>query len=222
MKHLGPADRPREKLRRNGARAIGDNELLAILIGHGTARADALDLANRLLLASRGVHGLTRLAWDELAKTPGIGDAIASRIQAGIELGRRTLLRAPVLRRQIMSAQDAAEVLLPDHGAHPIEHFGVLLLDSRLRVIRAQEISVGTLDAAVAHPREVFRPAIAAGAAVVVLFHNHPSGDPTPTREDVELTRRLVAAGEVVGITVQDHLVLADARFASIRSIGGM
>ena len=200
---------------------LGDNELLATLIGHGTTRVNALELANRLLVKAGGLHRLSRLSVDELAATPGIGVAQASRIQAAIELGRRTLTRVPVLRRQILSASDAADVLLPEHGAHAVEHFGVLLLDSRSRVIRVHEVSIGSLDAAMAHPREVFRPAIAAGAAAVVLFHNHPSGDPTPTRDDIELTRRLAAAGEVVGIAVQDHLVLADAQFASIRGFRG-
>ncbi|HET9368962.1 MAG TPA: DNA repair protein RadC [Vicinamibacterales bacterium] len=222
MNDVIAGDRPREKLRRRGAAVLGDNELLATLIGHGSARANALELANRLLIRSGGLHGLTRLSVDELAGTPGIGPAQASRIQAAIELGRRTLTRATVLRKQILSARDAAAVLLPEHGAHAIERFGVLLLDSRLRVIRAQEISTGTLDATMAHPREVFRPAIASGAAAVVLFHNHPSGDPTPTQEDLDLTRRMATAGEVLGIAVHDHLVLADARFVSIREFRGM
>jgi DNA repair protein RadC len=217
MRDLAPQDRPREKLDRSGVGTLGDNELLAVVIGHGTAGASALSVAEGLLSASGGVHGLTRMTRDQIAAVPGLGAALASRVQAGVELGRRTLSRAPRSRPLIRGPRDAAELLLPQYGAHAVEHAGVVLLDARHRLVKVQQISVGSMDASVVHPREVFRPAITLGAAAVVLFHNHPSGDPTPSEDDLALTRRLDAAADVVGIDLLDHIVLADARYCSIR-----
>ncbi|MEZ5318615.1 MAG: DNA repair protein RadC [Vicinamibacterales bacterium] len=222
MKDLGPDDRPREKLDRLGARALGDNELLAVLVGHGTAGVSALAVANQLLAAAGGATGLTRLSRDELRATPGIGGAVAARVLAGVELGRRTLTRPPAERPQVLGPRDLAELLLPSHGAGSVEQFGVVLLDARQRVLRVVVVSTGSVDASVAQPRDVFRPAIAAGAVGVVLFHNHPSGDPTPSPEDVALTGRLFDAGRLLGIEVLDHIVLADATYCSIRHSGGV
>jgi DNA repair protein RadC len=211
-----PHDRPREKLERAGPDALGDNELLAVLIGHGTSRADALGVANRLLAAVGGVQGLTRMTTSELVRVAGIGGALASRIRAAVEIGRRSLTRSPTDRVQILSAHDAAEFLVPQYGAYPVERFGVVLLDTRMRVMGTRLLSKGSLDASLAHPREVFREAVGAGAHSVVVFHNHPSGDPTPSVDDVDLTRRLANAGELLGIRVIDHLILADTRYCSL------
>ena len=220
MKAVAPHDRPREKLQRLGAGALGDNELLAIVLGHGRARTTALDLANAVLGAADGAHGLVRTRYDELCAIPGIGCARAAQILAAVELGRRTLTRAARERVQIVSHRAAAEFLLPQYGNRPVEQFGVLLLDTKHRVLRTLVLSVGTLDASIVHPREVFGAAAAAGAAAVVLFHNHPSGDPKPSVEDVELTRRLAAAGVLMGIDVIDHLILADVRYFSFKEEG--
>lgn len=211
-------DRPRERLQRHGASALKDNELLALVIGHGTAKADALALANQILALAGGAVGLTRLSAEDLQAVPGLGLAMAARVRASVELGRRTLMRGPLLRQQIRSPTDLAELLLPEYGAHPTERFGVVLLDARSRVIRVHLVSTGTADSALAPPGAVFRPAVAAGAASVVLFHNHPSGDATPSSADLELTRRLTDAGAVLGIDVLDHLVLADTTYSSIRA----
>lgn len=216
MSALPTRDRPREKLEREGATSLGDLELITVLVGHGTAASDAMGLAERVLSAAGGIHALTHMSVDELCRVAGIGTALAGRIQAAIELGRRTLVTAAPARAPIRSAQDAARYLLPSFGSHPVERFGVLLLDSRHRVLRARLLSVGSLDASIGHPREVFREALGARAAALIAFHNHPSGDPTPTAEDVELTRRLVSAGAIVGVEVVDHLVLADTRYWSI------
>jgi DNA repair protein RadC len=220
MKAIAKHDRPREKLERVGPGGLGDNELLAIVLGHGAARADALELANALLAAAGGLHGLARATVDELCRVPGIGAARASQILAAIEAGRRTLLRGRRDRPQIAVPRDAAELLIPQFGAQRVEQFGVLLLDTKHRVLRTRVLSVGTLDASIVHPREVFREAIGSGAAAVVLFHNHPSGDPTPSQDDVLLTRRLVATGELVGIGVLDHVIVSEARFCSLRERG--
>ena len=220
MKAVAPHDRPREKLQRLGAAALGDNELLAIVLGHGRARSSALDMANMVLQATDGAHGLVRTRYDDLRAIPGIGSARAAQILAAVELGRRTLTRAARERVQIVNPRTAAEFLLPQYGNRPVEQFGVVLLDTKHRVLRTLVLSVGTLDASIVHPREVFGAAAAAGAAALVLFHNHPSGDPKPSQDDVQLTRRLAAAGVLMGIDVIDHVILADVRYYSFKEEG--
>jgi DNA repair protein RadC len=216
MKKVPERDRPREKLDRLGAASLGDNELLAIVLGHGAASAGALDLANAVLVSVGGLHGLARTSIDRLRRVPGIGAARAAQLIAAVEAGRRTLVRRPDDRKQILTPHDAAEMLLPQFGSREVEQFGVILLDTKHRVLRITLLSVGTLDASIVHPREVFREAASAGAAAIVLFHNHPSGDPAPSKDDVALTIRLVRAGLLMGITVIDHLILADTRFYSM------
>jgi DNA repair protein RadC len=213
-------DRPREKLGRLGVAALGDNELLALVLGSGTRRAGALALANLVLEASGGVHGLPACAGDELRRVPGVGEAKAAQVLAAVELGRRTLLRQPADRPQLLTPGAVAMYLLPEFGARPVEQFGIVLLDTKHRVLRTAVLTVGTLDRSVVHPREVFREASSARAAGIVLFHNHPSGDPTPSADDVALTRRLVAAGELMGIDVLDHLILTATRYVSLREMG--
>jgi DNA repair protein RadC len=217
MKIVALHDRPREKLERAGASAVGDNELLAIVLGHGAARSSALDLANIVLERSGGLHGLARATLDDLRRVPGIGRARAAQLLAAIEAGRRTLLRGRRDRAQMLSARDVAELLVPQFGARPVEHFGLVLLDTKHRLLRVSVVSVGTLDASVVHPREVFREAVSGGAAAIVLFHNHPSGDPRPSAEDVRLTKRLLAAGDLMGIDVLDHVVISETRFFSMK-----
>ena len=220
MKTVAPHDRPREKLQRLGASGLGDNELVAIVIGQGQPRASALDLANAVLVAVNGVEGLSRARPDDLTRVPGIGPARAAQVLAAVELGRRTLTRVGRERVQMKGPESVARLLLPQYGSRPVEQFGVVLLDTKHRVLRTTVVSIGTLDASIVHPREVFREATAAGAAALVLFHNHPSGDPDPSPEDVQLTRRLIAAGVLMGIDVIDHVILADARFCSLKEKG--
>ena len=222
MTDLAGHDRPREKLERAGAPALGDNELVAMVIGRGSVRASALELANRMLELAGGLHGLTRLTRDQLASTPGVGATAAGRVMAAIELGRRTLTRLPTERPRLTTPEETARYLLPLYGAYPVEQFGVLMLDTRHRLIRTRLLSIGSLDRSLVHPREVFREATAAGAASIVVFHNHPSGDPSPSTEDYALTRRLVSAGYLMGIPVEDHLILADAKYCSLRHAGQM
>jgi DNA repair protein RadC len=213
-------DRPREKLGRVGASALGDNELLAIVIGSGTTGASALDLADIVLAAAGGLHGLLRYGRDDLLRVRGLGAARAAQVLAAMEIGRRVLSRRPADRLQIRSPRDAACFLMPEYSARPVEQFGVVLLDTRHRVLRASVLAVGSLDGTSIQPREVFRHAVVASAAALVLFHNHPSGDPQPSREDVDLTRRMVAAGLLMGVTVIDHVVLGDGRYCSLKEAG--
>ncbi|MEO5739829.1 MAG: DNA repair protein RadC [Vicinamibacterales bacterium] len=220
MKTLSVHDRPREKLFRLGAAGLGDNELVAIVVGSGSRRASALALANDILETTGGLHGMARTSVDELRRLDGMGMAKAAQVLAAVELGRRTLLRCPPARLQFVNPRDAAAYLLPQFGARQVEQFGLMMLDTKHRLIRTSVVSVGTLDSSPAHPREIFREAASAAAAAIVLFHNHPSGDPQPSRDDLELTKRLVHAGEIMGIDVIDHVILADTRYFSFREAG--
>ncbi len=220
MKAIAPHDRPREKLDRLGAAGLGDNELLAIIVGHGSRQISALDVANLVLDAAAGVHGLTRVSRDELGRVKGVGAAKAAQILAAVELGRRTLSRTPGDRVQFDGPEDVAAYLMPQYGSRSVEHFGIVLLDTKHRVLRTRVLSVGTLDASLVHPREVFREATLGGAAAIVLFHNHPSGDPAPSGDDVALTTRLVRAGDLMGVDVIDHIIVADACYCSFKETG--
>ena len=220
MKDLSPDDRPREKLVRHGVAALGDNELVALVLGSGYRRTGALTVANALLASRGGLHGLVRSTCDDLARVAGIGRAKAAQVLAALELGRRTLAHAPSARIQLLKPRDAAAYLLPSFGSRAVEQFGVVLLDTKHRVLRTTVLAIGTLNTTVVQPREVFREAALGGAAAVVVFHTHPSGDPTPSPDDVELTRRMAAAGIVMGIDVVDHVILGDVRYWSFKEMG--
>ncbi len=220
MNDLSPDDRPREKLRRHGAAALGDNELVAVVLGSGFPGTGALAAANELLKTRGGLHGLARACCADLERVAGIGEAKAAQVVAALELGRRTLAHAPAARVQLRTPRDAAAYLLPTFGARPVEHFGVVLLDGKHRVLATTVLSVGTANATVVEPRDVFREAILGGATAVVIFHNHPSGDPSPSPDDVALTTRLAAAGTLMGVALVDHLVLGDVRYCSFKEMG--
>ena len=220
MKDLSPDDRPREKLWQHGASALGDNELIALVIAHGGRHGSALALANALLAAHDGLHGLSRCRSDDLARVAGIGPSRAAQIVAALELGRRTLTHAPAERIQLSSPHEAARYLLPRFGGRAVEQFGLILLDIRNRVIRTSVIVSGTSSSSNVEPRDVFREATLGGAAAIVIFHNHPSGDPSPSADDVDLTHRLVSAGILMGIDVVDHIVLGDVRYCSFKESG--
>ena len=220
MKDLAPGDRPREKLLRHGAAALGDNELVALVLGSGCRRTGALALANALLAARGGLHGMVRSTSDDLSRVAGIGVAKAAQLLAAVELGRRTLTRAPQARVPLRSPSEAAAYLMPAFGSRPVEHFGIVLLDAKHRVLRTTLLAVGTLNATIVEPRDVFREAALGAASAIVVFHNHPSGDPAPSADDVALTRRLVAAGALMGIDVVDHVILGDVRYCSFKEMG--
>jgi DNA repair protein RadC len=177
-------------------------------------------LANRLIEHAGGIHGFTRSSVTALCRVAGIGRARAAQVIAAIELGRRTLVRDTVERPRLSTPRQVAAYLLPEYGSSAVEQFGILMLDSKHRVLRIKLLSVGSLDSTIVHPREVFREAAAAAAAAIILFHNHPSGDATPSLDDIVLTTRIVAAGEIMGIDVVDHLILADQTYFSMMESG--
>ena len=219
MKELSLDDRPREKLLRHGAASLGDNELVALVIGQGSRRGGVLSVANELLVVHGGLQGLARSTPDGLSSVAGIGRARAAQIAAALELGRRALARGAQARLHLRDPSAAGGYLLPQFGSRPVEQFGVVLLDSKHRVLRTKVLATGTLNTTIVEPRDVYREAVMGSAAAVVVFHNHPSGDPTPSPEDVALTRRLAAAGVLMGIDLVDHIVLGDARFCSIKEM---
>jgi DNA repair protein RadC len=220
MKDLTPGDRPREKLLTHGAAALGDNELLALVLGSGCRGSNALAVANQLLAARGGLHGLMRSSVDDLSRAAGVGRAKAAQVLAAIELGRRTLTHGYRDRPQLLSPGETAAYLMPAFGGRIVEQFGVVLLDAKYRVIRTALVATGTLNSTIVEPRDVYREAAMGAASAVVVFHNHPSGDPTPSPNDVDLTWRLKAAGTLMGIHLLDHVILGDARYFSFKETG--
>ena len=221
MKDLAPADRPREKLLTHGAAALGDNELLALVLGSGSRNRNALAVANELLAARGGLPGLLRSTADDLRRAAGVGSAKAAQVLAAVELGRRTLSHRHRERPQLLKPAQTAAYLMPQFGGRAREEFGVVLLDTKYRVIRSAVVASGTLNTTIVEPRDVYREAAIGGAFAVVAFHNHPSGDPTPSPDDVDLTWRLRAAGSLLGIELLDHVILGDGRYFSFKEAGG-
>lgn len=217
-------ERPRERLLRSGAAALGDAELLAILVGSGGGGQTAVDVGRRLVaLGGReGVAGLCRLTADDLAALPGIGAAKAAALLAAMELGRRVAAGTPALPPRCRGPEDIAPGLMAEMAPLDREQFRVLLLDAKHGLIGSEVIAVGGLDHVPADPREVFKPAIRRSAAAVIVAHNHPSGDPEPSPQDMALTERLAEAGRVLGVPLLDHLVVGRGRYVSIASRGGL
>ena len=215
------SDKPRERLSALGPEALSDAELVALLLRTGRPGADAQSIASRLLSACGGLPGLARAEGSELAETPGVGPAKAASLLASLEIGRRLASRRLDPGSSIRSPADVFRHFHPRLRYAAQERFFVVLLDGRHRVLRHELVSQGTLTASLVHPREVFRPALREAAAAVVLVHNHPSGDPAPSREDREITERLMRAGEILGIPVLDHVVVAERGYSSLSEEAG-
>jgi len=217
IKELPADERPRERLEQYGPDPLSTAELVAILLNSGYRNVSALQLALHLLQKYSGLVGLARAELDALKAEKGVGLAKAARLAAAIELGRRLASSGIQDRPLVTSPEQAADVVMQRYGDREREHFGLLALDTKNRVIKEVVVSIGTLNGSMAHPREIFRPAILANAAAVILFHNHPSGDPTPSQNDISVTRRLMEAGRMMGVEVLDHVVVARNRFVSIK-----
>lgn len=224
IRTLPASERPRERLLAHGARALSDAELLAILLDAGRPGVTAVELAQRLLQrGARDGHPLLYLAEataEELLQEPGLGPAKVARLKAAVELGVR-LGQARARRPTVSSPAEAASLVMEEMRRLDREEFRILLLDTRNRLLGCEVVSVGSLTASIVHPREVFKGPIRRSAHAVILVHNHPSGDPTPSPEDREVTRRLAEVGRIVGIEVLDHIVIGDGRFVSLRDMYG-
>ncbi|MFS0727361.1 RadC family protein [Paenibacillus sp. 1P07SE] len=222
MRDVPSEDRPRERMMQFGAEALSHTELLAILLRTGTRSESAIHLASRILKECGSLSGLVDMSLEELTAIHGIGPAKAVQLRAGIELGRRLSRSGREERLTVRRPQDAADYLMEQLRYLKKEHFICLFLNTKNQLIAQETLSVGTLNASLVHPREVFRAAIKCSSASLVCVHNHPSGDPTPSPEDVALTRRLVEAGELVGIDVLDHIVIGEKSFVSLKERGLM
>jgi len=214
IKQLPPELRPRERLLAAGPSALSDGELLGLLFGIGSREKTAVELAGEVISEAGGLHGLYDVSVHELMQVNGIGEAKACIILAAVELGRRIgQVRNPG-RPMISSPADVDRLLRGRIANLDRENFVVVLLNTKNEVIGTPTVSVGTLSASLVHPREVFKPAIRASAASVILAHNHPSGKVEPSREDREVTRRLGEAAEILGIEVLDHVIVGDGYFS--------
>ena len=216
-----PADlRPRERLREVGAGSLSAAELLAIILRTGTKDESVLELAHRILMDPRGLRFLAEAALDELCEIRGMGLAKAAQVKAALELGRRLACLDMELKPVINSPQEASVLVMEEMCYLDREHFRVILLNTKNRVIGIDQVSVGTLNASLVHPREVFKRAVQKSAAAIILVHNHPSGDPSPSPEDMQITQRLCEAGRIIGIEVLDHVIIGDHVFTSFKEKG--
>ena len=219
VRDLPKEERPREKLIQRGAASLSDTELLAILLRTGTSSVSVLHLAEEVLAKyqDKGLVSIMNISPQEIASVHGVGLAKAATIVAAVELGRRLSTRAAQKLEKIEGPEDVARYASPLLRFEQKEHFLVMLLDVRNRVLAMPTVSVGSLTASVAHPREIFREAIRYSAANMILIHNHPSGDPTPSREDIQITKQMMKAGEIMGIPVLDHVIIAGDGFLSLK-----
>jgi DNA repair protein RadC len=213
-------DRPREKLLDRGAAALTDAELLAILLRTGNAGASALDHARILLTQFGGIKGIDDAPARELSAIKGIGSAKSAQLKAGLEIGRRLGREKWEAGRSLRSSEDVFRHFAEQMEKEKRELFYVVLLNNKNKKIREVKISEGSLTASLVHPREVYNPVIRESAAAVIFVHNHPSGDPAPSPEDIEITRRLKQVGEVMGVRVLDHVVIGHGRYYSFSDRG--
>lgn len=214
------ADRPRERLLRQGAKSLSNQELLAILLRTGTKDESVLVLANRVLSTFERLHQLKHATIEEMVAIKGIGEVKAIQILAAIELGRRLSQKQNDDKYTVRSPQDAAAYLMPDMTSLSQEHFVVLFLDVKNQIIHKKTIFIGGLNASIVHPREIFREAVKRSAASIICAHNHPSGVPTPSPEDIEVTKRIQEAGFIIGIELLDHIIIGDHQFTSLKEKG--
>lgn len=222
VREMPEQERPRERLENVGPEALRDAELLAVLFRTGTREEGAVALAERLIRHFGDLRKLGQASLDELQQVRGIGRVKAIEIKAALELGRRALSYARPARPKIRSGTDVADVLMSRFLACETEHFKALLLNTKCEVLKVVDVSAGSIDYTSAAPLDVFRQAVRESAPNIVVAHNHPSGDPEPSRQDIELTKRLKESGKILGVTLLDHVIFGDKRYVSLKDRGLM
>ncbi|MEI2462669.1 RadC family protein [Niallia taxi] len=220
IKDFPKEERPRERFMQMGAESLTNQELIAILIQTGSKDESALAVASRLLHHFNGLRTLKDATLDELKAIKGIGTAKGLQLLAALELGGRVTKLAFKDRYTIRSPEDAAKYLMDEMRFLSQEHFICLYLNTKNIVMHKQTIFIGSLNASIVHPREVYKEAIKRSAASVICLHNHPSGDPSPSREDVEVTKRLAESGKIIGIDLLDHIIIGENKFVSLKEKG--
>ncbi len=220
VRELPPDERPRERLKRLGPEALTTSELIAILFRTGSRRGGAQDVAQRLLSRFGDLEHLARASIEELCEVEGVGAVKAMEVKAALELGRRLAGFTGEAKPVIRSPEDVKALFMGDFTGLDKEHFRAVLLNTKNHVLKTVEISVGSLDSSLVHPRECFRPAVAASAASIILLHNHPSGDPEPSADDIAITKRLKEAGKNLGIEVLDHIIFGQGTHVSLKERG--
>ena len=220
IRDLPQAERPRERLKNYGAASLSNVELTAVLLRTGVEGESVLNLATRLLTGFKGLSGMARASFNELCREKGISEAKACQLLAALELGRRLTSLQPEDRPVISSPRDVANLLMGEMGFLEQEHLRVVLLNTRNQVLGISEVYVGNVSGAVIRAAEVLRPAVRENCPSIILVHNHPSGDPTPSADDVRVTEQIVEAGKLLDIDVLDHVVLGRQRFVSLKERG--
>ncbi|MBP7072117.1 MAG: DNA repair protein RadC [Clostridia bacterium] len=220
IKNLPEEERPRERLARHGASVLSNAELLAILLRTGTKEESAISLAHRILVQEQGLRYLADSNVEQLSSINGIGKAKAAQIKAAIELGKRLAAFEPGADKPLKCPQDVAGLLMEEMRYLKKEHMKLVLLNVKCNLISVEEISVGSLNASIVHPREVFNPAIRKSSASIIMVHNHPSGDPSPSSEDISITARIAEAGKLIGIELVDHIIIGDGKYISMKEKG--
>lgn len=220
IQDLPANERPRERLQSYGAKALSNAELLAIILRMGSQGLSAVALGQKLLADFAGLRGLARAGIGDICEQRGIGPAKAVQIKAALELGRRLVIEAPEERPQITSPADAANLIMLDMSLLEQEHLWVMLLDTKNHVLDVVKVYQGSVNASLIRVAELFREAIKRNCAAIIVAHNHPSGDPTPSPEDVRVTHQMVDAGKLLDVEVLDHLVIGHQRFVSLKERG--
>ncbi|MCA1025306.1 DNA repair protein RadC [Cytobacillus kochii] len=220
IKDFPQDERPRERLMQSGPESLSNHELIAILLRTGTKNESVLQLSNRLLTKFDGLRLLNDASLSEITEVKGIGQAKAIQIMAAVEIGRRMANLTFDERYSIRSPEDAANYVMNEMRFLSQEHFVCLYLNTKNQVLSKQTIFIGSLNASIVHPREVYKEAFRQSAASIICLHNHPSGDPTPSREDIDVTKRLTECGKIIGIDILDHIIIGEKKFVSLKEKG--
>ncbi|BCJ85072.1 RadC family protein [Effusibacillus dendaii] len=220
VRELPTEERPRERMLREGAQSLSNAELLAVMLRTGTNGKSVIQVAEQLLSHFGGLRSLMEADIREMTEIAGMGPAKALQVQAAVEIGKRIarLVREPAT--VIRNPQDVVDLFMDRLRFEKKEHFIAVHLDTKNQVIAEETVSIGSLDSSIVHPREIFKTALKKSAASIICIHNHPSGDPTPSREDILVTKRLAEAGRILGIEVLDHIVIGEQRFVSLKEQG--